>query len=93
LDVLTAAPGVGKKLAERLAVELSDKAQGLAVGEAEGPAPQNLDSAPAEKAALALQSLGYGPAPARLAVQEALAELGPQAKVESLVRAALKVAR
>jgi Holliday junction DNA helicase RuvA len=93
LEVLTAVSGVGKKLAERLAVELSDKADALVV---EGGLP-GVEESPAsgavEKAVQALQSLGYGPGAARTAVQQALADLGRDARLEALVRAALKVAQ
>jgi Holliday junction DNA helicase RuvA len=94
LDVLVSVPGVGKKLAERLALELSDKVDALGGSGAEaleGPAPQA--DGGVEKAVLALQSLGYGPAAARQAAQKAAEEAGEKAPVEAIVKAALRFVR
>ncbi len=90
--------GVGKKLAERLAIELSEKAADwmFATGQDKGPAAQGLPgSGPAstafEKAIRALQALGYPSQNAKQAVQNAMQSLGPdENKVEEIVKAALK---
>ena len=83
--------GVGKKTAERIVVELRDK-----IGEAgawESASAQRALSPNDQKindAVLALMALGFKQVDAHDAVRAALAVLGPQATVESLVRACLK---
>ncbi len=68
---LTRIPGVGKRLAERLAVELKEKLDDLALGPASGPG-----TAPATPASgdvlSALTNLGYNRAAAQKALENAL---------------------
>ena len=88
--MLTAAQGIGKKIAQRIILELKDKIGG---GSAEldfsaGPAvtaPQQQGSAVA-LARAALQELGYSPAE----IQTALKGADPNATTEELVRYALR---
>ena len=90
VNTLVKVPGVGKKTAERLLIELRDRIKGLS-----GNLPQNHpnstlklsgNSAIAEAEA-ALQSLGYKPAEA----QKAIALVKDQfTDVADLIRAALK---
>jgi len=85
LRMLTSVSGVGKKLAERLVVELRDKMGGL-----EGPssgvsAPRGT---PESEAADALTALGYAPKVASQAVEAARS--GGASSVEDLIREALK---
>jgi Holliday junction DNA helicase RuvA len=68
LAVLVSVPGVGKKTAERLAVELADKTEDLT---AESGAPISTVS---ETAAKALMRLGYAATEADDAVRRVLAE-------------------
>lgn len=99
LATLTKLPGVGKKLAERLGVELSDKAKelGLEAGSAQ-PLPRRAASLPEmdlpgawPKAAAALTSLGYSQNQARQAVEQAYKILGrDDLNLEDMVKAALK---
>lgn len=89
---LTRLPGIGKKTAERLIVELGDKVKHLAGVQTK---PQAAPGAAGRAAALedtaaALQSLGTKPAVAVRAAQKALEALGPKATVEELVKEALK---
>jgi holliday junction DNA helicase RuvA len=83
--------GVGKKTAERIVVELKDKLGSTAVWEA-ASARHTLPAADQRlnDAVLALMALGYKQVEAHEAVRAAQAELGPEATVEVLVRAALK---
>jgi Holliday junction DNA helicase RuvA len=90
------APGVGKKLAQRIVAELKDKAPGLTVtGLARQPAggiarvapPVGL---PAAEAMSALTNLGYNPAQANTAVAVASRELGEAADTAALIKRALK---
>lgn len=88
IAALTRIPGVGKKTAERMVVELRDRAAdfggGVAVvGKAAAAAPAD----PAAEAAIALQQLGYKPAEVARLVKDA-AEPGDSA--EAIIRKALK---
>lgn len=93
-DVATLAkcPGIGKKTAERLVVELKGKVGG---GATTGSA--DLSSAPAESggdtrhrdAVLALTALGYKAAVADEAVRRAALALGASASTEALIKKAL----
>ncbi|GIW72020.1 MAG: Holliday junction ATP-dependent DNA helicase RuvA [Planctomycetota bacterium] len=81
--------GVGRKTAERVVVELREKAEVLLPGAAAAP-PLGV----AEDAVRALISLGYKPALARAAVERALAQAAtPEPPVEVLVKQALQHAR
>ncbi|HLS29093.1 MAG TPA: Holliday junction branch migration protein RuvA [Opitutales bacterium] len=96
IALLTKCPGIGKKTAERLVIELKDKV-GLP-----SSAPSMLENGgdPAEEkgtvdtsledAVRALVTLGYRPAGADKAVRQALAEAGGQATSEALIKAALR---
>lgn len=87
--MLTAAQGIGKKIAQRIILELKDKIGGGSVelDFSTGPAV----SAPAQggnvaMARAALQELGYSPAE----IQNALKGADPNASTEELVRHALR---
>ncbi len=81
---LSSLRGIGKKTAERLIVELRDK-----VGEPT-VTPTVPASAHVADAALALVSLGFKQSDAHRAAAAAANQLGPDATVEELVRAALR---
>ncbi|MCB1032518.1 MAG: Holliday junction branch migration protein RuvA [Acidobacteria bacterium] len=83
---LSKTPGVGKKTAERMVLELRDKVQGLV---AELPEAAQQSSSPAEDLVSALRNLGYRPAEAERAVQEALRE-SSEAGFQELLRSSLK---
>ena len=88
--LLTAAQGIGKKIAQRIILELKDKIGGgnVELDFSTGPAV----SAPAQQggsvalARAALQELGYSPAE----IQTALKGADPNASTEELVRHALR---
>lgn len=85
---LTAVPGVGRKTAERLVVELRDK-----VGRTDVAGAVSVHAAgqedPRTQALLALTSLGYSRQVAERAVRTAAAETNG-ASVEELIKTALK---
>ncbi len=82
IAALVAVPGVGKKTAERLVLELADKTEDL-VGEASAPA-----TSASETATKALVRLGYSAPDADDAVRRALAQDGRR-DAAALMRAAL----
>ena len=85
---LTRLPGIGKKTAERIIVELRDKLDGISMGTGGGPVTQGSTSTdPATEARSALASLGYKPAEVSLMVS-AVAEPGMDA--EEIIRKALQ---
>ena len=87
---LTKVPGVGKKTAERLVVELKDKL--LALARAAGPAPVRAAGGLLDQLAAALVNLGYKPALAEQ-VAERLRGQAEGKALEELLREALKVIR
>ncbi len=92
------APGVGKKLAQRITAELKDKAPALSAAGLHVPqvAPGgNVDEMPASgiaaaEAVSALTNLGYNPAQASAAVAAAVKELGAETDTAKLIRRGLK---
>jgi Holliday junction DNA helicase RuvA len=93
-DFLMTLPGVGRKLAQRIVVELREKfAPGTAAAALPPPGvglPGALTTGRAGDAAAALISLGFTRTSAQSAVQSAVKELGSDASVEELVRKALQ---
>jgi len=83
LGRLTSIPGIGRKTAERMVLELRDKMRELAAelpGRAAAPASEEVVSA--------LVNLGYKPAQAERAVAEARRDR-PDAPFQDLLRASL----
>jgi Holliday junction DNA helicase RuvA len=88
VTALTRIPGIGKKTAERIVVELRDRAASLAVGTVPGTgAPLPAD--PLSEATIALQQLGYKPVEAQRMAKAAAAD-GDAA--ETIIRKALQSA-
>ena len=87
--LLTAAQGIGKKIAQRIILELKDKIGGastqidFSAGSAVAPVAQNNNAAMAHAA---LQELGYSAAE----ISKALKGADPNASTEDLVRHALR---
>ncbi len=97
VGLLSKCPGIGKKTAERLCIELRDKV-GIAIGTTsmtEGSAaatgePATDTSSRITDAVMALIALGYKADVADKAVRKADSSLGAEASTEALIKAALK---
>jgi len=90
VDTLAKCPGIGKKTAERLVIELKSKVGGAGLaGDALGAATPGLAPSPHADAVAALMALGYKAPDADLAVRRASAAIGTGAVTEALVRKAL----
>ncbi len=85
--VLTAIPGIGKRLAERVIFELKEKvaAAGSAAAATAAAGPVGEGDVVA-----ALQALGYSLAEARIASRDAILAVGVQSTLEERVKAALR---
>jgi len=90
--LLAKCPGIGKKTAERLVIELRDKLGSAPVAVA-ASAPGGEVAAPADNkvrdAVMALVALGYKAADADKSVRQAWVALGPSATTEALIKKAL----
>jgi Holliday junction DNA helicase RuvA len=91
LAALVGIPGVGKKTAERIVVELRDRVAGLetSVGPEPMHAPRDDGAASAESA---LVNLGYARNHAEQAVRRALESLPESPPLEALIKEALRAA-
>ncbi len=87
---LTRIPGVGKKLAERLVVELKDKLDDFAVA----PAQPSVQGPAVDDVLSALTNLGYQRAASEKAIEQAIAkDKALAADFDGLFRGALKLIR
>jgi Holliday junction DNA helicase RuvA len=86
---LTKIPGIGKKTAERIVVELRDRVDGLGASMPGLSAAPGAPADPTAEATVALQQLGYKPAEVSRLVQK-VAEAGDSA--ETIIRKALRAA-
>jgi holliday junction DNA helicase RuvA len=90
--VLTAVPGVGKKLAARVILELKEKVA-VAGGAAIAGTPAGGAGAAESEVVAALQALGYSATEAREAARGAVAALPAGASLEERVKGALRALR
>ncbi|MCC6757493.1 MAG: Holliday junction branch migration protein RuvA [Arenimonas sp.] len=86
VSALVKIPGIGKKTAERMIVELRERSAGMASAVPGVPAGQPADAL--SEAGIALQQLGYKPAEIARMVKDAK----PGDSAEDIIRAALKSA-
>jgi len=93
---LTLIPGIGRKTAERLVIELREKMAALATGAVEddgqkvqtGPAPTSEEGVRSD-ALSALLNLGYQRGPAEKAIEAVMRE-SPELSVETVLRSSLR---
>lgn len=90
IATLSKCPGIGKKTAERLVIELKSRVGGINItpssaGGSSAPVGGNRHS----DAVLALTALGYKPADADKAIRQASLMLGAEATTEQLIKKAL----
>lgn len=85
---LNRVPGVGKKTAERLILELREKLPGLGLSSSSGSAPAVDRPGDATRLAGALTNMGYKPAEAEKALGELEGRIGKE-PISDLLRAAL----
>ncbi|NLY56505.1 MAG: Holliday junction branch migration protein RuvA [Firmicutes bacterium] len=91
VDLLTSVNGIGKKTAQRLIVELKDKLSlPKAVSKADQTGFATASGSLLSEVVEALVSLGYTQLDAARASQAALRELGADARLEDLIKVALK---
>lgn len=88
--VLRSVPGIGPKMAERMAVELREPAEALDDPADPGGAVASGRHTAADEALSALLNLGYPRAQAERTVELAVEEAGDEASIETLIRVALR---
>ena len=90
-DLLSKCPGIGRKTAERIILDLKDKMGpiSLIVAPSGAAAPSASEPSTLGDAMSALVALGYRPPEADKAVRKALAALGGAATTEALIKKAL----
>ena len=89
-DLLTRIPGVGKKTAERLVVELRDRVDAVASGDGEGTSIDERSRARTDALA-ALQALGMSLGAAEKKLNSVLAQHPEEKTAEELIRLSLRV--
>lgn len=85
IAALCTVPGIGKKTAERVILELKDRLRDISL-----PGLKEASQAPAEQAVQALVNLGYGAADAERAVRSVVSQGGVADPVD-LIRGALQL--
>lgn len=92
-ELLSKCPGIGRKTAERIILDLKDKlgvvSQIVPAGAVTGAVPLPAAASPLADAVAALVALGYRPPEADKAVRKAQAALGAAATTEALIKKAL----
>jgi Holliday junction DNA helicase RuvA len=91
IALLSKCPGIGKKTAERLVIELKDIVglQTRAGTEGTDCRPVAHEPSAFQDAVASLMTLGYKPADADKLIRKASSKLGPEVEVEALIREAL----
>ena len=87
VDSLTRMPGIGKKTAERIIMELRDKLDGIALGTGNTTSGVKISTDPVSEASHALAALGFKPAEISRMVK---AVVTPDMPAEDIIRKALQ---
>ena len=96
-NLLAKTPGIGKKTAERIIIELKDKLTIFAsasqsidlTSENQSVSAESEESSKLADAALALQALGYKQIDAKKAISKVVEKLGHNTSTEAMIKAAL----
>ena len=96
-NLLAKTPGIGKKTAERIIIELKDKltifasaSQSIELTSVnQSVSAESEESSKLADAALALQALGYKQIDAKKAISKVVEKLGPHISTEAMIKAAL----
>lgn len=91
VGLLSKCPGIGKKTAERLVIELKDKVGLASTGSVTSLGETDVSGGAStfQDAVASLMTLGYKPADADKLVRKAVSKLGADAAVEALIKTAL----
>lgn len=90
VSLLAKCPGIGKKTAERLVIELKDKVGLQTTGDSSpGESKIIAEASSFQDAVSSLMILGYKPADADKLVRKAVNQCSPEASVEELIKTAL----
>jgi len=93
--LLAKTPGIGKKTAERIIIELKDKLASFYPAPSNAPHSGSEDteevggSSTIDDAVLALQALGYKATEAKKAIDKVVSKSGPNLSTEAMIKAAL----
>ena len=91
VGLLSKCPGIGKKTAERLVIELKDKVGLASTGSVTSLGETDVSGGAStfQDAVASLMTLGYKPADADKLVRKAVSKLSPDASVEALLKTPL----
>ncbi len=92
IETLGSIPGVGKKSASRIVLELKDKTHRIMISESQKPttSPKETTNYLQEEAASALINLGYRAPEVKKAINLAIAKMDETYELEALIRTTLK---
>lgn len=91
IKAITKIPGVGKKTAQRLVIELKDKlSEQRGVGTVMAPTGGTGSNAPAAEALAALEALGYSGSEIMPALNKVMGNAGEEISVEQIIKTVLK---
>jgi len=92
IEILGSIPGVGKKSASRIVLELKDKTHRIMISDSHKPStsPKESTNFLQEEAVSALINLGYRAPEVKKAINLAIAKIGETYELEDLIRTTLK---